>query len=119
LINSFIFLALSKKLLISYLFVDLSLNYLLLYLVISYYWSFIYVVNILDIDAAQIQISKSKSQITKCQIPNPKFNLICQIPNPKSQIQVPNLKSQIILDLGSIYNLGYISICLRFEVYGM
>jgi hypothetical protein len=66
-----------------------------------------------NIDAAQIQISKSKSQITKCQIPNPKFNLMCQIPNSKSQIfflsaksqiQVPNPKSQIILDLGSIYN---------------
>jgi hypothetical protein len=66
----------------------------------------------LHIDAAQIQISKSKSQITKCQIPNPKFNFMCQIPNPKSQIfflsaksqiQVPNPKSQIILDLGSIY----------------
>jgi hypothetical protein len=68
---------------------------------------------IMSIDATQIQISKSKSQITKCQIPNPKFNLMCQIPNPKSQIfflsaksriQVPNPKSQIILDLGSIYN---------------
>jgi hypothetical protein len=83
------------------------------------------------IDAAQIQISKSKSQITKCQIPNSKFNLMCQIPNPKSQIfflsaksqiqvsnpksqifflsaksqiQVSNPKSQIILDLNSIYN---------------
>jgi hypothetical protein len=69
-----------------------------------------------NIDAAQIQISKSKSQITKCQIPNSKFNLICQILNPKSQIfflnvksqiQMPNAKSQIILDLGSIYSLQY------------
>jgi hypothetical protein len=29
--------------------------------------------NILFIDTTQIQISKSKSQITKCQIPNPKL----------------------------------------------
>jgi hypothetical protein len=65
-----------------------------------------------SIDAAQIQISKSKSQITKCQILNPKFNFMYQILNSKSQIfflsaksqiQVPNPKFQIILDLGSIY----------------
>jgi hypothetical protein len=73
----------------------------------------IFDIPVITIDAAQIQISKSKSQITKCQIPNPKFNLMCQIPNPKSQIfflsaksqiQVSNPKSQIILDLGSIYS---------------
>jgi hypothetical protein len=37
-----------------------------------------------------------------CQIPNSKSQIFFL--SAKSQIQVPNPKSQIILDLGSIYN---------------
>jgi hypothetical protein len=67
------------------------------------------------IDAAQIQISKSKSQITKCQIPNSKFQIFFL--SAKSQIQVPNPKFQIILDLGSIYSGCVRCECVSVSVY--